>query len=138
MNKKDIEAINEVYKKVIFENSEITFQERSFEDLKRGYRNSFKTIDRELYRTENDYPNNPTTVTLAFSYTPPSEGDYDTPATTAYANFLDAFVYDGKEMIPVDLNEFDLEDTPQWEIDKAENELIANMNPSSEENYEDY
>ena len=138
MNRKDIEAINEVYKKVIFENSEINLQERSFEDLKRGYRTSFETIDRELYRTENNYPNNPITVTLAFSYTPPSEGDYDTPSTLAEADFLGAFVRDGEQMTPVDLNEFDLEDTPQWEIEQASNELMAEMEPSSEENYGEY
>lgn len=129
MNKKDIQAIGEVYINSISTINENFRPQRSFEDLKRVYGESLYTTDLELYRTEQD--DNTTTVIFAFAYDAGSEGDYTTPKTYPSLKFLQTF--DHATLEPVDLNDFYLEDTPQEEIRKAENKLMGEIETSSEE-----
>jgi hypothetical protein len=107
--RKDIQAINEAYQKATSIVTENVAPQRSLKDLMRGYKNSFESVLHDTYLSEDDYPDNPTTVLYAFRYVPASEGDYDTPGTSPEIDFLGAFLND-ETAAPVEVAEEDIHD----------------------------
>ena len=104
--RKDIQAINEAYQKATSIVTENVAPQRSLKDLMRGYKNSFESV---LYDTYLGDDEDTTTVLYAFSYTPASEGDYDTPGTSPEIDFLGAFLND-ETAAPVEVAEEDIHD----------------------------
>lgn len=119
--RKDIKAINEAYHKATSVINENVAPQRSLKDLMRGYKNSFESVLHDTYLSEDDYPDNPTTVLYAFSYRPASKGDYDTPGTAEEVTFLGAFIND-ETAAPVDVDEDDVYDAKQELLRELETE----------------